>query len=333
MPPRLMAIALVLGIVVTACGDDSTTDVADSEPETVTDPEPTTEPAPSTTSTDPAPADEETSSESDPADGAEPEPEPEPALTLTFDRLPELGPGAVYEGWLIIDSAPFSTGVVGAEATALPTGWEGATAFVLTIEPADDPDPAPSDTHLLAGDIVDGRADLTTDHPAALGTDFADAAGGYILATPTDGTGPAENERSGIWWTDIPRAQSLFLPTLTAGWVYESWAVIDGVPVTGGTFTDPFAADDAAPFSGPEPGPPLVGEDYLVNAPDGLTFPRDLRSQVAVISVEPVPDDSPAPFAIKPLIGGIPADAEDHVVYDQLNAAADSLPTGLAVVG
>lgn len=43
--------------------------------------------------------------------------------------------------------------------------------------------------------------------------------------------------------------------------------------------------------------------------PAGLTFPRNLSGSAAAISVEPVPDDSPAPFAIKPLTGAIPANA------------------------
>ncbi|MGI9601083.1 MAG: anti-sigma factor [Acidimicrobiales bacterium] len=255
-----------------------------------------------------------------------------PTLELTIDGLEPLGDGFAYEAWLIVDDQPVSAGVFDDPAGATVPVAEGeASAVVVTIEPVPDPDPAPADTHVLAGDLVDGAATLTVGHEAAIGTDFAEASGRYILATPTDGTGTDENERSGIWWTEVPRAQSLFVPALPAGWAYESWVVIDGVPVTGGTFLDPFAADDAAPFSGPQEGPPLVGEDYLVNAPDGLTFPRDLRGMTAVISVEPVPDDSPAPFAIKPLVGAIPGDAVDHTAYPQDNVAAD-LPTGTATL-
>ena len=46
-----------------------------------------------------------------------------------------------------------------------------------------------------------------------------------------------------------------------------------------------------------------------------------------------MPDDSPAPFAIKPLVGDIPGDAVDHVVYDQANVAAGTLPTGTVTIG
>lgn len=258
-----------------------------------------------------------------------------PALALELNGLEVLGDGFVYEAWVVVDEEPVSAGVFTDPTT--PVVLDGARAadagaVVITIETDPDPDPAPSASKVLAGDLVDGVAMLAIDHPAAVATGFAEARGAYILATPTDGTGPAENERSGVWWTDVPRAQSLFLPELGEGWIYESWVVIDGAPVTGGTFRDPFAADDAAPFSGPEEGPPLVGEDYLLNAPDGLAFPVDLRGMTAVISVEPVPDDSPDPFALKVLVGDIPADAIDHTVYQQANVSADA-PSGVAVVG
>ena len=62
-------------------------------------------------------------------------------------------------------------------------------------------------------------------------------------------------------------------------------------------------------------GPPFPGEDYLVNAPSGLSFPTDLAGGKAVISIEPVPDNSDAPFLLKPLVGDIASDAMDHTTY------------------
>ena len=95
------------------------------------------------------------------------------------------------------------------------------------------------------------------------------------------------------------------MPTLPAGWAYGGWAVTGGEPVTTGRFTAVDVADLAAPFSGPTAGPPFPGEDFLMNAPAGLVFPTDLAGGLAVISIEPEPDDSPAPFTLKPLMGGI----------------------------
>ena len=41
------------------------------------------------------------------------------------------------------------------------------------------------------------------------------------------------------------------VPTeLPAGWTYEGWTVIDGTPVTTGTFLAVDQSDNAAPFSG-----------------------------------------------------------------------------------
>ena len=181
---------------------------------------------------------------------------------------------------------------------------------------------------VLAGAIVGDQAEL-----ALFGLpSFADANGQYILATPTDGDGPGENERSGVWWTFIPRSQSLVVPDLPESWIYEHWYVIDGQPVAGGTFRVPFGQpDDAAPYSGPDEGPPVVGEDFLVNAPDGLTFPVDLRGMELFITVEPFPDTGPEPFTIEPLRGTIPDDAIDHTHYAVENTA-DNVPSGTATL-
>ena len=177
--------------------------------------------------------------------------------------------------------------------------------------------------------MVNGAAVLSVGHGAALGDNFLTSMGVYILATPTNAADTDEN--SGIWFltpgSDAPLG--LQLPMLPPGWEYEGWAVIDGVPVTTGRFTDAEGADDADPYSGTQGGPPFPGEDFLVNAPGGLTFPTDLAGTTAVISVEPEPDDSDAPFTLKPLVGMIPSDAADHTKYDLGNNAA-SFPSGRA---
>ncbi len=179
--------------------------------------------------------------------------------------------------------------------------------------------------------MINKGATLTVDHPAALGTDFSDAAGTFLLATPTDGNNT--NELSGIWFLEVPGPNpSLVLPQLPPGWVYEGWAVIDGVPVTSGTFLQATGFDDFDGFSGDQGGPPFPGEDYLKNAPPGLTFPTDLTGATVVVSVEPSPDDSPAPFAIKPLTGNADDPAADHVSY-RLENAITELPTVTAVIG
>lgn len=262
-------------------------------------------------------------------------------LDLSFTGLSDLGTDYIYEGWIMVNGAPVSTGTFKASASGAisPSMFDidyedlkAATAFILTIEPYPDTNPAPSDVHVVAGDFSGSSANLSISHPAALGTDFADAMGNYILATPTDGVDT--NEKSGIWFLDLTSGspmQGLNLPMLPAGWIYEGWTVIDGVPVTTGTFMETSEmADNFDGYSSQEnAGPPFPGEDFLMNAPGSLTFPTDIAGGVAVISVEPYPDNGPEPFAIKPLVGMIPADAMDHTTYMMdLNAA--SFPTGMA---
>ncbi len=259
-------------------------------------------------------------------------------IELNINGLEDLGSSYAYEGWIIVDGAAVSTGVftVNGEGELSTNSFEvnnadldKATAFVLTIEPSPDADPAPSDVHILAGDFDNGAGTLTVGHAAALGDNFTAASGSYILATPTDG-GSDTNETSGVWWLDPATGPGpgLTLPTLPAGWVYEGWAVVDGTPISTGRFTDLSAADDFDGFSGTAGGPPYPGEDLLTNAPSGLTFPVDLSGKTVVISVEPSPDNSPAPFTLKPLVGAVPSNALDHTSYGMNNNANATNPTG-----
>jgi hypothetical protein len=261
--------------------------------------------------------------------------DPDQDLVVQLSNLPTLNDGFQYEGWIIVDGAAISTGTFDATGNVTTsidrTQLDDATRYVLTIEPDPDPSADPSSTHILAGDFNGNVAALTIGHSAALGSDFTDATGKYILATPTNGADTDEN--SGVWWLDNsnpPAVAGLTLPDLADGWKYEGWAVIDGTPVSTGTFTDINAADEADEFSGDTPGPAYPGEDFLVNAPDGLTFPTDLSEANVVISIEPDPDDSALPFFLKPLAHQVPANAEDHMVFDMENNIANTLISGTA---
>ena len=270
-------------------------------------------------------------------------------LTLNISGLADLGANAKYEGWIIVPTAsktdgtledvPKSTGVftVDANGQLSKTTFEidandlaNATKFILTIEPNPDSDPNPSAVHILAGSFNSSMADLSTGDGAALGVDFSNSTGAYILATPTNGANTDEN--SGIWFLDLSSGspmQGLNLPTLPNGWKYEGWTVINGTPVTTGTFTSATVVDDADPYSSTMPGPPFPGEDFLLNAPSGLSFPTDIAGGVAVISIEPSPDNSSAPFLLKPLVGMIPSNATDHVTY-MMDKNLSSFPVGSA---
>lgn len=198
--------------------------------------------------------------------------------------------------------------------------------FVLSIEPAPDSDPAPADPKILSGAISNGSASLTT----GIVGDFSNGAGTFFLRTPTDETGTNNgNDENGIWFGNpgMPPTAGFTLPALPAGWAYEGWVIGENGPITTGTFTAFDMADNDAPYSGTESsGPPVPGEDFFNNAPNGETFPLDVRDKMVVISVEPVPDNSTAPFTLKPLSGtaGQETAPETHTLSPNLG----SLPTG-----
>lgn len=260
-------------------------------------------------------------------------------LQLSFTNLEDLGPNARYEGWIIVNGVAISTGKfrVTPAGTISPsvfnvqrTQLEQATKFVLTVEPMPDPDARPSGIKILAGDFSENVAPLTIEHMDAFGDDFTSATGKFLLATPTTAT--SSDEKSGVWFIDNTSGSpipGLMIPVLPPGWRYEGWTVINGTAVTTGKFLFPNMVDMAAPYSGPLPGPPFPGEDYVTNAPQGLTFPTDLSSSRIVLTIEPYPDHSSEPFFLKPLVGSVPATASAHVTYSMTNNAA-SFPTGTA---
>lgn len=265
-------------------------------------------------------------------------------MALDIAGLEDLGSDYVYEGWVIVDGTAVSTGTFTVDGngalsqTDFPvdgTNLATATKFVLTIEPAMDEDPAPSANKLLAGDFDGASASVSTSTAPALG-DFSNSAGTYFLRTPTDETAGSENngnDFNGVWFgtPGAPPTANFTLPELGDGWVYEGWVVTENGPLSTGTFTDFGAADSGNPFSGTENnvGPPVPGEDFFI-APDGSsdTFPIDVRGKTVVISVEPVPDNSTAPFLLKPLVSMVAMDAATAPTAHDFGQNLGSLPTG-----
>lgn len=264
------------------------------------------------------------------------------SLTLNLNGLEELGSNYVYEGWLIVNGNPISTGTF--TSATFPQSFdveqtvlESATTFVLSIEPAGETGAAalaPAATKVLAGDFSGNSASVKVAPVTTNASDFTDASGNFFLRTPTDETsetGNNGNDHYGIWFgtPGAPPTSGLNLPELAPGWVYEGWVVVDGVgPISTGTFTVSTQRDSSNGFSGTQSnaGPPVPGEDFFLNAPTGFTFPLDVRGRTAVISIEPSPDDSPAPFALKPLVGV--AGQETAPATHNLGQNLSSLPTG-----
>ena len=268
----------------------------------------------------------------------DPDPETRGFISMELEGLPDLGPDFVYEAWLVRPGSFNSIGTFTVNSMGEPSQdmyevhvaeLAEAGSFMISIERAPGATGVvPSPTRLLAGNFQAIEANLRIEHPLALGTSFNSSMGGYILATPTDGMN--NNETSGIWFLN-PTAgpgPSLVLPILPEGWVYEGWTIIDGTPVSTGRFLEVDEPDSGNPHSGMIGAPSFPGEDFLNNAPAGLTFPTDLSGDMVVITVEPEPDNSPAPFVIKPLGGQIPDPAADHVFYPMNTGLLVDVPTG-----
>jgi hypothetical protein len=254
-------------------------------------------------------------------------------LGLSFNGLQRLGSDFVYEGWILVDGSPVSTGTFRVRADGSlsqrdfpvdEAALSSATKFILSIEPSPDSDPAPSGTKYLAGDFAGNSAALSVADGAALGSDFTSASGSFILETPSTAA-VAGDYASGIWWLNpAGHRASLVLPELPAGWVYEGWVVGPEGPVSTGRFTQVTGDDSDAggPARGPDGTPPFPGQDFIMP-------PVSLIGYQAVVSIEPDPDDSPGPFTLKPLVDMNIQDVGPGVLQRMANMAT-GFPTGTA---
>lgn len=271
-------------------------------------------------------------------------------LTLSFANLMPLDEGTdgLYEGWVIVNGQPVSTGVFNVNAAGQPvTPGSGdvipsftvgsdvglASAVKISLEPVGDTDPAPSGLIVLTGDV---NGEITSLSAAVPGLAMLNgAAGTYILATPSDNAVDTTNDNQGIWYLAMPGpvASLTDLPDLGSSWVYEGWIVdVSGgspMPHSTGTFAsaEGFDSDEAGSEGG---GPPFPGQDFVAFH-DGPVFDLDSGDFVAVISIEPVPDNGPGPFQFKPLAGAIPTDALANGGALE-NQVAATFPTGSATI-
>lgn len=251
-------------------------------------------------------------------------------LNLNLTGLENLGSNYKYEGWIVVNGAPVTTGTFTVNDAGVlsktqfdvnKTQLNSATDFVLSIEPANDTDPAPSNTKYIAGSFSGNSASVST----AIVGNFSASTGKYLLGTPTNGNA---NPNAGVWFMDgNGPTVGMSLPSLNSGWKYEGWVVSNGVVLSTGKFSNPNGSDDASTYSGTMTSPPFPGEDFLNNAPTGLTFPANLSGATLVISVEPFPDNSAMPFTLKPLSHTV---ANPAVTGTTINMMRDltSFPTG-----
>jgi len=267
---------------------------------------------------------------------------------FSFSNMDSLD-NAYYQAWaLIADGGAYRVGKFNVTSSGQLIDTTGASisgnSFVfevlplnevygvgVTIQPEVDTAGTVSPAHLLGGDVSNGSASLTIDHAAGVNQDFSSVSGKYILATPTNGIDNDEN--SGLWYIDNVSGIStagLVVPTLESGWLYEGWIRVNGNYYSTGTFSSPSASDDTSRYSSNlQPSPTFPGEDFLVGAPSGVTFPLDLSGEYTMITLEPSPDEAPdSPTSFKILEAAIPSDATDHTVYQLTSTVSSALPSG-----
>jgi hypothetical protein len=168
---------------------------------------------------------------------------------------------------------------------------------------------APADTP--ASVIIGGKfrgsereavADLRVEYVDAFGSTFSNVRGSYTLIAPT--SDPADSN-SGVWFVEMgpPMSPSLKdLPALPDGWTYEGWVIDTGNPIrkeyySTGKFLRPDTADfdGAGPGKGAGDGLEFPGQDFITGNPSRPDLSQFLRYAVGV-SLEPYPDNSPAPY-------------------------------------
>jgi len=170
--------------------------------------------------------------------------------------------------------------------------------------------------------------------------DFSSASGTFFLDTPTQNP-PSSTPKSGIWFgiVDTTSAvipglylQDLTMAGLSSGWSYEGWIMFGTEWLSTGTFKKYDVKDEAAPYSGFLPGYNLPGEDFIRNAPAGLTFPTDLSGRDVKITLTPsYPPGASAPFIITIFAGQIPETAETMQNYPLENVMTNTPYGSLAI--
>jgi hypothetical protein len=276
-------------------------------------------------------------------------------VTLAVNGLQKIVGGLNYHAWLVVGDASNYGGypllvfniddegrmVDPAVDTVLSGPYEVGVAadavlgLAVTLEITNVLLASSSFTFILGGEMIDGVANLTAEDWIAFNRDLSDADGQFVLFSPTDED--PTNELSGIWFLDSSETlyrQGLILPEAPNGWNYEGWIEVGGHTLSTGKFLFPNLPDSTANFSGPLEGPSFPGEDFLVDPPEGLTFPLDLSGGTVFVTVEPegewdaFPDE---PFYIRLLEGTIPENPVAMVLYGMTSLVSE-LPTGTATV-
>ena len=271
------------------------------------------------------------------------------SLFLSISNLDPLPGNYHLEGWVVTQEAQTqSTGKFTVNASGILTDLEGVeimarrfdtdfsldnvTAMYITIEPSGDTNDEPSETRLMGGLFIDNQASLKATDVEGIEDELVLAAGNYIVETPTNGLNT--DEESGIWFINLtggPQARGLRTVIPIRGWQYQAWAEFDGIPLNMGIITHHSRPDDSSIYSGPLPGHNFPGEDFLTNAPSGLSFPLSVANARLLISLEPDPDPDPARSQFVLFEARVPETIAMGETYNLANLV-DRFPKGTSTI-
>ena len=198
--------------------------------------------------------------------------------------------------------------------------------MLVTIESDTETPQAPTGMQILSGTFIEGVARLTVPISSAI----ASSGGSVRIFSPTDG--PNTNQTSGFWMVDGNGDPSVSVPDTTAALVYETFIDVNGSSLNVGRFDRADQADDLCRFCADSTlAPERPGDDLLVNAPDGLTFPTSLAGARITVSLEGRGTDFLSRSQLIVLEGFVPIGVTPGAMVPLINRT-DSFPSGTAVL-
>lgn len=266
-------------------------------------------------------------------------------MRLDVENLPPLQDGFSYQAWARVGaqthgSARFNVTENGSfvndagqftqNVAVFEVDISDASEVLITIEEKRNSDTLPSGTVILAGDLEDATAALSTVHEKALAASFEGQTGAFMLLNWASGS--SGDDLSGVWFIDGSRTSptaGLSLPALPEGWIYEGWIDVAGTLLSTGPFRENNTHDTLRQYSETDT-PPYPGEDFLENAPEGVAFPLDPSGATVRVSVEPYPDDALGPFGLFVLSGSVPSNPVSATPYSL--QAGPAMPRGTATL-
>lgn len=202
------------------------------------------------------------------------------------------------------------------------------TGILVTIEVDASTVESPAGMQIISGTFIERVANMTV----PISADITSASGTLRVFTPTDG--PGTNENSGFWMVDAADNPTLAMPDTSAALQYETFIETGGQNINVGRFEVTDERDDFCRFCADFeefPQPERPGDDLLLNAPEGLFFPRDLSGSIVRISLEGRFNDFAQQSQLIVLEAVLPSGLVGGETVGFVNLAS-SFPTGVAVL-